>query len=159
MRAKLLLTACFLPLLLLPAPAFAGKNDDPIQVKKNFSAGSGQNVGGDRERGSLFDFFKSKRRIVIDDVPMDGPVISNVNPDQGFDVYRPEPLMALAQGALGARRARPRCTRDSSVSVTASAAPPTGSAPASPPRVHSQAWCAHSPRGARQAARWQAGEQ
>jgi murein L,D-transpeptidase YcbB/YkuD len=102
MRAKFLFTACFLPLLLAQQPVLAA-TDAPVVIKQNFSAAPLPLSNPSTSRGDEFNFFGSlfggKRKFVIEDVP-DGPVVSNSNPDAGFEVYQPEKRLPLADLGL-----------------------------------------------------------
>ena len=102
MRAKFLFTACFLPVLLAQQPVLAA-TDAPVVIKQNFSAAPLPLNNTSTSRGDEFNFFGSlfggKRKFVIEDVP-DGPVVSNSNPDAGFEVYQPEKRLPLADLGL-----------------------------------------------------------
>ena len=102
MRAKFLFTACFLPVLLAQQPVLAA-TDAPVVIKQNFSAAPLPLNNTSTSRGDEFNFFGSlfggKRKFVIEDVP-DGPVVSNSNPDAGFEVYQPEERLPLADLGL-----------------------------------------------------------
>ena len=103
MRAKFLFTACFLPVLLAQQPVWAA-TDAPVVIKKNFSAAPATANRPTTGRGDQFNFFDSlfggsKRKFVIEDVP-DGPVVSNSNPDAGFEAYQPEKRLPLVDTSL-----------------------------------------------------------
>ncbi|MDP4823693.1 MAG: L,D-transpeptidase family protein, partial [Aestuariivirgaceae bacterium] len=77
--------------------------DAPVVIKKNFSAARPDAVSAGPKRngdGSFFGgLFGTKPKFVIEDVP-DGPAVSSSNPEQGFDVYKPEKRLPLADPSL-----------------------------------------------------------
>jgi L,D-transpeptidase YcbB len=103
MRSRFLLTACFLPVL-LGQPAAIAATDAPPVVRKNFSAAPDEPTQASPKRigeGGIFGglFGGNKRKFIIEDVP-DGPVVSNSNPDAGFEAYKPEKRLPLADASL-----------------------------------------------------------
>lgn len=103
MRAKIFLTAFLLPALLSQQSAFAA-TDAPVVIKKNFSAAPADEAGkvgkGFNNDNFFGGLFGNRRKFVIEDLPLDVPAVSSSNPEQGFDVYKPEKRMSLAEPNL-----------------------------------------------------------